>query len=412
MAKNDDDMMGLNPTEEDAIGGSEPTEGPTEGPTEEVDSIGDSFFGADRGKEAPEAPEAPETPETPSSTGTTSVRREASKPLSDIDKAFRVMLRRAGIESAPPIGTLMRGKGGEMMAIKDIGIFIKEPEDSALRGVSKGCPIPNTVNLSAHLVKNQVLKVGSQILSAGKMYQPIHVARITEDESVQCTSGRHRLAFLALIYGPDVEIPVYVEEMSLNEARDAVVVANQARSAKAMERADHTILQAVGGNLDAEQGEIYKNTAITKARAKKYCVFSVLNRGYPAKLDFKVSLTSSRKDGGMTTLTNVENFWGAALHWDKDVQQKEFDAALKSSVEFVNAVVSAMRTSSSFNAPHHLSSMALAAIGKWYKEYASVTGEDGLSRAEELASNIVEMGEIGRERSDAIYRALAKAMSK
>jgi hypothetical protein len=335
--------------------------------------------------------------------------KRATKPLTGCDKAVRLMLRRAGLDELPTIDHIMRGKEGTTkMPISDIALFIGIPTDSVLADLAKQCPVKNIVNLSAEVLKSRVMSIGAQILTSGRMYQPIQVAKVNREW--QCTSGRHRLAFLALAYGASAKIAVYVEEMTLCEARDAVVVANQARPTKALERAEHAVLQAVGGDVDAKQAEMYSKTVLTKAKAKKYCVYSVLEKGHPTRLTFPVSLTSSRKDGGLTTITNVENYWGAAIDWHKDTEQKDFDASLESATEFLNKLAKELQAVSGFEASHHMASMTLSAIGKWYRSYVDVNGASPDDKAGVIAKAVVAMGAIGRQKSEQTYDALKKAM--
>jgi hypothetical protein len=242
------------------------------------------------------------------------------------------------------------------------------------------------------------------------MYIPIQVVKIAEDNVLECVSGRHRLAFLALAYGADTKIPVNIEHMSLNEARDAVVVANEARPTKALERAEHTVLQAVGGNIDAEQDELYTKTVKTRSSARKYCVFNVMKRKYPMRLGFKVSQTSSRRDGGLTTLTNVENFWGAALEWNQDLDRKKFDAMLKDSVRFLNEIAEEFQKHKDFNPDHHMASMTMIAIGKYYRAYSEIMGKNAIDVVRILAKHVVKMGEIGRQKSEKTYKELSAAL--
>jgi hypothetical protein len=335
--------------------------------------------------------------------------KRAKKPLTGRDKAVRLMLRRAGVDELPVVDHIMRGKtGSTKMAIKDIALFIGIPKDDVLADLAKECTIKNIVNLSAEVAKARVMAIGAQILTAGRMYQPIQVAKVNNE--YQCTSGRHRLAFLAVAYGPSTKIPVYVEDMNLCEARDAVVVANQARPTKALERAEHAVLQAVGGNVDAEQAEMYSKTVKTKAKARKYCVYSVLEKGHPTRLSFPVSLTSSRKDGGLTTLTNVENYWGAAIDWHKDTEQKDFDSALETATEFLNLLAKALQAVAGFDSSHHMASMTLSAVGKYYRSYVDVNGSSPEDKVDAIATAIVGMGGIGRQKSEMTYDALKKAM--
>lgn len=355
--------------------------------------------------------QAPAKPKAPRKTPAAAKKTPTREKLNPRDKAVRVILRRSGKDEVPELDHLLRNKGGKSMRICDIGLFIGEPDDEVLKELAAECKIANRVNLSAEVLLSQVKKVGASILQADRMYQPIQVARIEEDGSYECTSGRHRLAFLSLLYGPKANIKVYVEDMTLQEARDAVVVANMARPTKALERAEHAVLQAVHGDADAAQDELYKNTATTKTKVKKYCVFSVLKNKYPAELSFKLSLTASRKGGALTTITNVENFWGAALNWNKQMERAEFDEQLKTSVTFLNALAEKLQEQDGFDAIQHMSSMALSAIGKYYQDVESVTG-DALGRVEDIAVAIVAMGEIGRQKSEVTYTALAKALRK
>jgi hypothetical protein len=340
---------------------------------------------------------------------TPKMTKRARKPLTAQQKAIRLIVRKAAVDKLPSIDHILRGKvGTSRLEIKDIALFIEPPTDEFLAEIGKECLVKNIVNLSAPVVKSRVITIGAQIIAAGRMYQPILVARV--DGTYQCTSGRHRLAFLALMYGTSTSIPVYIEDMSLNEARDAVVVANQSRPTKALERAEHAVLQAVGGNVDAKQDELFTKTVITKAKAKKYCVYSVLERGYPTMLSFPVSLTASRRDGGLTTLTNVENYWGASIEWHKDMNREEFDAALESATEFLNAIAKAMEVNEDFKPASHMAAMPLSAIGKYYRTYKEITGESPIGKVSDVASAIVEMGDIGRQNYEQTYEALAQVM--
>lgn len=335
--------------------------------------------------------------------------KKTLKTVTPRQKAVNVILRRAGKDKPLDIRQIMTGKWGTEVKIKDIAIFIgDEQTDDLMSEIAKECPIRNRVNLSAEVSKKRVVDVGSEIMDAGRMYQPISVARILEDKRLECTSGRHRLVFLAMVYGANTKIPVYIEEMTLNQARDAVVVSNQSRGTKALESAEHTVLQAVRGNLAASQDDMYSRTVLSKSKAKKYCVFSVVNRDYPMKLGFKVSKDSSRKEGGITTLANVENYWGAALEWKSGMPRKEFDGQFKESIRFLNAVVASMQKKQEFNPKSHLAAMTLAAMGKYFHVH-TVAGKNPFSAAESVGKAIVGMGDVGRQRSEKTYQALMKS---
>lgn len=331
--------------------------------------------------------------------------KKARRPTSKKEKAISIMLRRAGLESLPPLEELMKGKQGSEVQISSIAVFTGEPKDDVLAELSKKFTLQNSVNLSAEVTLQRVLVVGAEILTAGRMFQPIQVAHV--DDTLQCTSGRHRLAFLALAYGADAKIPVYIEEMTLNEARDAVVVANQSRPTKAMEKAEHAVLRSVGGDADARQDEIYRKMVKSKASAQKYCVYSVLERGYPLKLSFPVSLTGSRKDG-LTTIPNLSGFWSSSIDWNEDVKKDEFDSSLKGTVTFLNGMVAEMQKCEGFNPMIHLGAKPLCAIGKFYRTCLELTGKvpDPIM----LSRVVVSLEEIGRQRSEKTYQDIAKVM--
>ena len=344
------------------------------------------------------------------------LKKRARKPLSKRQKTMGVILRRAGVP-LPTLDELLRGKQGQSVPISNIAIFLGDSKEPLIEQLTKECPLRNRINMSAEVVKSRIVAIGAQILEAGRMHTPIHVAAIrNQDEdgihvadSLECVSGRTRLAFLLLAYGPDIEVPVYIESMSLKEARDAVVVANQSRPVKARERAEHAVLKAVGGDTDVEQDDLYKKTVTTKAKARKYCIYSVSERGYPTPLSFPVSLTSSRRDGGITTLTNVENYLGSAMEWTRETPRQQFDNELKVAVEFVNELVDSMRLVDGFEPSQHLSAATMSAIGKYYHVHCRGNGS-AAGVASGVASAIVSMGSIGKQEPETTCAALDSLM--
>ena len=375
----------------------------------------DPFAGASlkTGKkaEAPAAtpPPADPPPADPPAADPPITKATTKKLLSPKEKVMRLMKRRAGVDELPPLEHLMREKVGTTTAIKDVAIFLGEPKSEVLQDLAGEFSARNTINLSAEIAQPRVVEVGAQILQAGRVFQPIMVARLP-DGRLQCTSGRHRLAFLALAYGSDAEIPVVVEKMTENEARDAVVYANDCRRTKAMEKVEHAALKAVDGDIEADQDELYTKLATTKPKAKKYCVFSVLDRGLPASLDFPVSVSSSRKDGGLTTISNISNYFGAACLWTKEMPRKDFDESIKSAVGWLNAFVEEAQKVEGFEPKQHLASMTLQAVGKWFQAYSSTNKAPADTDIAKLAATIVGMGGIGRQKSDTTYMAIGKAM--
>jgi hypothetical protein len=330
--------------------------------------------------------------------------KKKSAPLTPKQKVINNIYRKAGVESTPELAHLLREKQGTKVKISDLAVFIKEPENEVLADLFKGMSKINTVNLSAEVDINRIKVVGGQVLGAGRMYQPIQVAEI--EGELQCTSGRHRLILLGLLYGPDAEISVYIEKMTLSEARDAVVVANMARKTKAMEQAEHAVLQAVGGNVDAGQDAMYTKTVTTKAKAKKYCTYTVLERHKPAKLGFKLG---TKKEGGIATIRTIEGFWGNALKWRREMSRQEFDGELKASVEFLNGLATGFQAKDGFEADQHMASMTMSAIGKYYR---LMVDSGGIIDTDGLVDAVVAMGEIGRQKSETTYDAIIEALRK
>jgi hypothetical protein len=160
--------------------------------------------------------------------------------------------------------------------------------------------------------------------------------------------------FLALTYGPDALVNIIVKEMTMNEARDAVVAANMARKTRALEKAEHAVLKSVHGDADADLDTMYTNLVTTKAKAKKYCTYVMTERSYPAVVDFSVSPMPTRKQGELTTISNLEGFWGNALSWHRDTPREDFDRDLKAAIEFLNALVKDMQSIEGFEAKTHI----------------------------------------------------------
>ena len=330
--------------------------------------------------------------------------KRAEKPaLTPKDKFMKKLLRKAGATVLPELGTLLVGKTGVMVKIKDIGIFIKTCKDEVLHAFSKECSIPNRCNLSAEVMSKQALAVGAKIIADGRLVEPILVGKILEDGALECISGRHRLTFFGLAYGPDAEIPVIIEAMTLNQARNAVVRANESRPTKAMERAEHAVLSAVDGDAFIKQDDLYDKVVKSKMDVGAYCVFSVIDRKHPCKLDVS---TESRSAGGMTTVANVAAFWIAALTWDKTTTRKVFDADLKVATEFLNALAEAMTKVKGFDPKQHLACKPLSAIGTYFIGHR----ETATTHVVKIAKAVVGLGEIGRNKSKATHAALCKAL--
>lgn len=326
-------------------------------------------------------------------------------------KALRVMLKRSGLSKPPLIERILEGKTGPRIAISDIGFISNDKQaDSLLADLAKECPVRNRLNRD-DILKNRVLVVGTEIFKAQKMWTPIHVHKDLSDGRYECISGRHRLAFLAIVYGTDLEVPVYLEHLTLKAAREATAVANDSRPVKALERASYAILRAVGGDSAADQDKLYAKLANLKPNIGKYCVYSVIERGYPAKLTMKLSERSSRPDGGITTVSNIEVFWGEALPWTKEMSRKEFDAGLKESVVFLNAFVAAIQKLPGFDPDQHLTANVMASVGRYYLTYQNISAKNVVGLCDDLAAAVVALGDTAKQPQSEIYTIIAGRMA-
>jgi len=327
-------------------------------------------------------------------------------------KALRVMLRRSGMVKPPLIERVLEGKTGPRIAISEIGFLSSDKQsDPLLAELAQECQVGNRLNRD-EIVKNRVLVVGTEIFKAQKMWTPIHVHKDLMDGRYECVSGRHRLAFLAIVYGTNLEVPVYLEHLTLKAAREATAVANDSRPVKALERASYAILRAVGGDSAADQDKLYARLANLKPNIGKYCVYSVIERGYPAKLNFKLSERSSRPDGGIVTVSNIEVFWGEALLWSKEMSRKDFDDGLKESVVFLNAFVSAIKKMPGFDPDQHLTANVLAAVGRYDQTYKNITGRNAILICETLAKAVVGMGQTAKKQQGEIYNSIAGCLAQ
>ena len=326
------------------------------------------------------------------------------KPIKQ--KALRVMLKRSGLKKPPMIERVLECKTGPKIPISEIGFMVNDKQsDSLLKELAEECPIRNRLNRD-EVLKNRILAVGTEIFKAGRMWTPIHVHQDLMDGRYECVSGRHRLAFLAIVYGSDLEVPVYLEHLTLKTAREAVAVANDSRPVKALERASYAILRAVGGDSTADQDKLYSKLATLKTNISKYCVYSVIERGYPTKLNFKMSERSSRPDGGITTVSNIEGFWAEALPWQIGMKREEFDKGLIESVKFLNQFVEEVKKVPGFDPDQHLTANVLSSVGRYYLLQVN-KWKDLVAFCGYLANAVVTMGHTSKKKPSDIYNLIA-----
>lgn len=348
----------------------------------------------------------------------TSEPKKARVPLSPKEKFFRSILRKCKLETLPELNALTPKLEWEQMKISDIAVFIAPPRDELLASVAGGFTSLNRINLSAEVNLRQVRNVAVDILSAGRMYMPIIVAKIHEDgkpEVVECISGRHRLALLALAYGADAVIPVLVSRYGLCEALHATIGANKTRPTLTLEKAEYRVLEAVGGDANIDRDVMYAAVVTKKSNVAPYCAFSVLDKElHGTKLKFPVvkGMSSRKQGGGLTTAGNLSGFWRKAIAWTPEVNRKDFDGQLRDSVTFLNSLVEAMQEIDGFAPDQHLAAMPLVSIGTYYRTLEDGDGSSAIDVVTEIAETIVGMAQVGRQKSDETYTALVKAMKK
>lgn len=344
---------------------------------------------------------------------------QAKLKLTPQEKFVNKILKRTGRHELPELDSLFEGRKGSKMSIKDIAIFLSDkPDDELLDELTSKLKLRNTINLSAEVDAKRVRDVAQQLIESGRMFMTIEVAQLTDgSKQVECWSGRHRIAALALLYGTDIEIPVQVCEMSTVMARDAVVYANQSRKAKGLEKSEHSVLRESGGKTDDERDEMYAKVVTKKMKAIDFAVFSSISQGVKGmNLKFAVSESASRKNGELTTVNNVRCYFRSILvDWTKNTNRAEYDRDLRSGIAFLNALTEEMKKHEDFVPKQHLSGQAMVALGQMHVRLGVVIGSENkttVDYAPVVAESIIELGEIGRNKSGDIYRSMKDLVTK
>lgn len=341
------------------------------------------------------------------------------------EKFVNKVLKKAGIDELPDTDVLyvfLRGKSNATMKVSDIAFFLNdENEDEVLTELAGQCPLRNTVNLSADVEMKNVENVAKQILEAGKMYMPIEVTELQNgSKQLECWSGRHRLALIGLLYGPDVEVPVYVTQMTTREARDAVIYANSARKTRGLEAAEHTVLSktegsASKGSFVAMYNEVATNKTAVYDLAVYLTAYDKKTLGFETSdFGFSVSKTASRKDAE-ATMPGVKGYFRSIYHdWTKKMTADEYMDRHAESVSFLNTVVRVMQQNPDYEAKQHCSTQALSALGTFYcdLEFKVPNGSSPIDYADKVANALVSLGDIGRAKTEEIRSGLKKAFKK
>jgi len=334
------------------------------------------------------------------------------------EKLIKNVLKNAKVQSIPTVDELFSKRSGDKMKIKKIAVFLSnKPGDEILDELAEQLSIPNTVNLSTEVDLKQVKKVGIQILEAGKVWMSIEVAKLKDgSKNHECWSGRHRLAFLALLYGPDAEIPVEICSMTTQEARDAVVYANSSRKVLGLEQAEHCAMKATEGAPmeDIERDELYAKMARAKKGAVDFGLITLMDLKVKGlKLKFDISKSASRAEGNcLTTVKNIRGFINTAMEeWTKTTTRKEYDETLSEAVAYLNAIVEALKTLEGFDPTQQLAAKPLSALGKLFNKFGASSAKPH-EYGEMIAEILIGLGQIGRHKAGETLKQLVQKLKE
>lgn len=335
------------------------------------------------------------------------------------ERFIRFLLKKHGLKELPSLEQLFEGRNGLRMKIKDIGIFISDNPGNdceIIKNLAIELPLRNTINLSAEVSFSQIKHVLNQILEAGKVWMGIEVAKLKDgSKNYEAWSGRHRLAGIALLYGADAEVPVEVRELTTLEARDAVIYANKSRKVRGLEKAEHNALRfAKGGIEDFDRNVLYEQMVKSKGSAVQFAIISTVTKNsIGVNILFPITKTASRSGGCFTTIDNLGSYFKAATRWDRKnkISREEFDYRLKNAVVFLNNVVSASRMMEKFDPKQAMANKPLVALGNvylWLLDKHEKSKVEPVVYAEAIAKIIVELGSIGREKSEELTKKIKK----
>lgn len=327
--------------------------------------------------------------------------------VKDGESLRKYIMAKCNLSEIPSMESLFKGVKTHKVPVNNIAVFIA-PHKS---GLFKNCAIDennlNIINYASEVDPHNVKKLAIDIFSKREIFMAIGIAKI--DGKYQCWTGRHRLAVLELVYGPDVEVPVQVREMNLMEAREACSVANQAREITPREKAAHRVVSATEGDIDVEREQKYVKVVRNKGSVGDYAVDSVLgfSKLHGATLRFDVAECRTKSDKTMTTVANLRNFWKAALYWEAGMNSADFDKQLKASCSFLNDFVASLQEYQDFDKSQHLSGKTLTAVGKWCSD------NEDFESAAKVALKLIELdGGIGSQPSEKTLKMLTKAMKE
>jgi len=339
------------------------------------------------------------------------LKKLAKKPLTERERFVRLLLKRAGLSELPKLESMFdKDAGNATKKVKDIAIFIQKGE-GMLEDVSKECPHKNVVNLSSEVLFRQVKSVAMDVFHSKRFYHVIEVSNVTDAPEgvhpLQCVSGRHRLALIALLWGSDAEVPVRLTSRSMCECRDSVVFANKSRATSSVEKADLVMVQAVNGDTAAKPDEVYEKVVRTKTSAVDFAFHRAIhNHIYGFKFEFDVSMRSTIDDC-MTMANSIKGFLKSVVTWEPSMTRIQLDTAVKDALKWLNALAKEFNQTKGFVKEQQMAQHPLIAYGDIYRSNL-VAGKDPMEIIPALVKKAVSLGDIGREKTVKLVNMLTR----
>lgn len=383
--------------------------------------MSDEFGGFDEAVEL-EIPETPEFPEKKAIKKTVKKIRKITPVVSERQKFIDKILKSTGKEKLPELDEIFAGRNGTKVKIKDIAVFIGDNfNNEILNDLSKQMQLRNSINLSTEVNIKRVTEVAKQIIQANRVFMAIEVAELTDGtQQYECWTGRHRIIALAILYGADVEIPVIISKMNMNEARDAVVYANQSRKILSLEKSEHTILKNSHGNIEeTSREELYNKVVTGKRQANEFALFSCMTGDNieNMKITFPVSKDSSRNNGEFTTTASIKKYLTSVLSdWSKKTTIHEYDEELENGIAFINAYVNEVSKMEGFDPKQQMSYVVMTALGHMHKRFTLAIknpNDTSVIYAKMIAEIMIEYGDrCARENSEFLIKHMTEKVKE
>lgn len=334
-------------------------------------------------------------------------------PEQSEQEKFRKKLIKKG-ETLPELSSMFLNAGhATKVKVKDIAIFISmnKRKDAVIDGIKNTCPFLNVVNYDTEVSSNRVLKVMREVLNAGKFFFDIEIAELKEDgvASYQCVSGRHRLAGIALLWGPDAEVPVVIKKgLTLKEARLMTVYANNTRGIGKIEKTMINISERLGGDVAAiSTDDGYAKAVNSKTSAKDYILWMLSEGKVNVGASVQLKGDHTVKDS-VYTVSSVEAFFGSAICYTKGDTKREFEKQVRDAAAWLKKLYEALCKESGFVLREHCSKRALGFYGHLYNSL--MTAGDKADDFGLIASRVVRINGMGSLSKEEILKAYQKIL--